>query len=167
MILAALVAASAIALPSAPAVASPFAPTVAPQVPPSSVGAAMTPEADPAVTAQFAALVAAYDEWRRTVYPEYALRRGDETRAGELTDTSLAGVHKRQAWSANFLDELRAVDPRRLGPADARDYFLLRRDFELLGSLRPRRARFLSIGHALAAQGMPRWPKPLRRSSRG
>jgi uncharacterized protein (DUF885 family) len=135
MILAALVAASAIALPSAPVVASAvayaIASTPAPQVPPSSVGAAMTPEADPAVTAQFAALVAAYDEWRRTVYPEYALRRGDETRAGELTDTSLAGVHKRQAWSANFLDELRAVDPRRLGPADARDYFLLRRDFEL------------------------------------
>ena len=40
-----------------------------------------TPEADPAVTARFAELVAAYDEWRRTVHPEYALRRGDETRA--------------------------------------------------------------------------------------
>ena len=90
-----------------------------------------TPEADPAVTARFAELVAAYDEWRRTVHPEYALRRGDETRAGELTDTSLAGVHKRHAWSANFLEELRAVDARRLSPADARDHFLLRRDFEL------------------------------------
>jgi len=81
--------------------------------------------------AKFAELVEAHDAWRLTVYPEYALRRGVEDRAGELTDTSLAGVHKRQAWCERFLEELRTIDPAALAPSDARDYFLLRRDIEL------------------------------------
>ena len=72
--------------------------------------------------ARFAELVKVHDEWRLTVFPEYALRRGVEDRAGELTDTSLAGVHKRQAWGERFLEELRTVDPATLSPADARDY---------------------------------------------
>ena len=80
---------------------------------------------------RFAELVATHDEWRLTVYPEYALRRGNEVRAGELTDTSLAGVHKRQAWTERFLEELRGIDPNELPALDARDYFLLRRDIEL------------------------------------
>ncbi len=87
--------------------------------------------ADPAATRAFAELVAAHDEWRLAAYPEYALRRGIESRAGELTDTSLAGIHKRQAWLVDFLELVRKVDAATLSPADARDYFLFRRDLEL------------------------------------
>ena len=50
---------------------------------------------------RFAQLIAAHDEWRLTVFPEYALRRGIDTRAGELTDSSLAGAYKRNAWIEN------------------------------------------------------------------
>jgi uncharacterized protein (DUF885 family) len=80
---------------------------------------------------RFAQLIAAHDEWRLTVFPEYALRRGIDTRAGELTDSSLAGAYKRNAWIENFMIEVRALDASTLSAADARDYFLLRRDLEL------------------------------------
>ncbi len=92
---------------------------------------AAAPAADPKVTREFAELVSAHDEWRLTVFPEYALRRGIETRAGELTDSSLAGIYKRQAWTVEFLELVRKVDAAKLSPADARDYFLFRRDLEL------------------------------------
>ena len=80
---------------------------------------------------RFAQLIAAHDEWRLTVFPEYALRRGIDTRAGELTDSSLAGAYKRNAWIENFMIEVRALDASTLSAADAGDYFLLRRDLEL------------------------------------
>jgi uncharacterized protein (DUF885 family) len=92
--------------------------------------------ADPAATRAFAELVAAHDEWRLAAYPEYALRRGIESRAGELTDTSLAGIHKRQAWLVDFLELVRKVDAAKLSHADARDYFLFRRDLELAAAHR-------------------------------
>ena len=86
---------------------------------------------DANTAARFNELVEAHDQWRLTVYPEYALRRGIEDRAGELTDRTLAGIHKRQAWSERFLGELREVDPTRLSAADARDHFLLARELQL------------------------------------
>jgi uncharacterized protein (DUF885 family) len=80
---------------------------------------------------RFNGLVEAHDQWRLTVYPEYALRRGIEDRAGELTDTTLAGIHKRQAWSERFLAELREIDVSKLPAADARDHFLLASEMQL------------------------------------
>jgi uncharacterized protein (DUF885 family) len=82
-------------------------------------------------TARFRAIVQAYDDFRLTVYPEYALRRGIKDRAGELTDTSLAGVHKRAAVVATLLDELRGLDTAALSAADALDHALLARDLAL------------------------------------
>lgn len=86
---------------------------------------------DPVATARFNELVEAHDEWRMTVFPEYALRRGIETRAGELTDASLAGYHKRNAWLEVLLADLRQIDPATLSAADRRDYLLLVRDTEI------------------------------------
>ena len=87
--------------------------------------------ADPQVTRAFVELVEAHDDWRLAAFPEYALRRGVETRAGELTDSSLAGIHKRQAWMVEFIELVRKIDATKLSASDARDYFLFRRDLEL------------------------------------
>ena len=87
--------------------------------------------ADRTETERFDAVLESYDHWRNAAYPESALRRGIEDFAGELTDTSIAGVHKRQAALERFLDELRSIDAAKLSPADARDHALFRRDLEL------------------------------------
>jgi uncharacterized protein (DUF885 family) len=86
---------------------------------------------DESPTERVRALVQAYDDFRLTVYPEYALRRGVKDRAGELTDTSLAGVNKRAAVVANLLEELRSVDVKSLSADDALDHALLTRDLAL------------------------------------
>ena len=65
---------------------------------------------------------------RVAAYPESALRRGVETYAGELTDTSLAGVRRRNAALAGFLEELRAIDASALSAADRLDHGLLERE---------------------------------------
>jgi uncharacterized protein (DUF885 family) len=88
-------------------------------------------DADAEATARFDALVREYEAWRMTVYPEMALRRGDETRAGELTDVSLAGIAKRHAQAAIFLEDLRAIDIAGLSPADRLDHDLLVRELSL------------------------------------
>ncbi|MFM7132937.1 MAG: DUF885 domain-containing protein [Planctomycetota bacterium] len=93
--------------------------------------AAASGSTDPEATRRFEALVAEHDAWRLTVYPEYALRRGEELRAGELTDMSIAGIHKRHAQLVLFLEEARAIDAERLSPRDRLDCLLFRRDLEL------------------------------------
>lgn len=89
------------------------------------------PDDDQTPTERFRAIVQAYDDFRLTVYPEYALRRGVKDRAGELTDVSLAGINKRAATVAILLDDLRAIDAAALGPDDALDHALLTRDLAL------------------------------------
>ena len=84
--------------------------------------------ADRSTTRRFVEIVAAYDAWREAAYPESALRRGVETYAGELTDTSLAGVRRRNAALAGFLEELRAIDASALSAADRLDHGLLERE---------------------------------------
>ena len=106
---------------AAPAVARPAA----------AVERAGATETDEGVTERFRALVASYDAFRLTVYPEYALRRGFKDRAGELTDVSLAGINRRAAEVAIFLDALREIDATKLPPADALDHALLTRDLAL------------------------------------
>jgi uncharacterized protein (DUF885 family) len=82
-------------------------------------------------SARFDAIAADYDAFRLTVYPEYALQRGIKDRAGEWTDTSLAGVHKRAAQVVEFVGLLREVDPARLSERDRTDHALLLRELEL------------------------------------
>lgn len=91
---------------------------------------AVADELSPA-TERFRQLADEYEAWRLTVYPEMALRRGVELRAGELTDTSLAGVHKREAQLEIFLSDLRGVDPATLSDGDRLDLALLTRDLAL------------------------------------
>ena len=71
----------------------------------------------PSDTDRFNAILESYDSWRNAAYPESALRRGIEDFAGELTDTSIAGVHKRQAALERLLDELRTIDASKLSAA--------------------------------------------------
>ena len=54
-------------------------------------------EPDGDATSRFESVLESYDAWRLTSYPEYALRRGVKDRAGELTDNSLSGIHRRHA----------------------------------------------------------------------
>jgi uncharacterized protein (DUF885 family) len=82
-------------------------------------------------TARFDAIAADYDAFRLTVYPEYALQRGIKDRAGEWTDTSLAGVHKRAAQVVEFVGLLREVDPAKLSERDRTDHALLLRELAL------------------------------------
>jgi uncharacterized protein (DUF885 family) len=82
-------------------------------------------------TAQFAALVQAHDDFRLVSYPEYALRRGVKDFAGMLTDTTIAGVHRRRAAAADILESLRAVDTAALSAADRLDHALLVRELAL------------------------------------
>ncbi|MFM1823912.1 MAG: hypothetical protein RI967_2178 [Planctomycetota bacterium] len=80
---------------------------------------------------EFETVLEAYDQWRLSSYPEYALRRGVKDRAGELTDNSLSGIHRRQAEMAHFLEALRALPAGELSERDRRDHALLVRELAL------------------------------------
>ena len=82
-------------------------------------------------TERFHAYIDGYEAWRLVVNPEYALKRGFRDRAGELTDTTVAGVHQRQSAMVNFLNEFRAIDAAALSPVDRLDYDLLVRELTL------------------------------------
>lgn len=90
-------------------------------------------EGEPAgdATSRFESVLESYDAWRLTSYPEYALRRGVKDRAGELTDNSLSGIHRRQAEMGHFLEELRAIPATELSERDRRDHALLVRELAL------------------------------------
>jgi uncharacterized protein (DUF885 family) len=114
----------AVLAPAAPALASPAG--VAPAATPDDA----RPD-DQSATERFHSLVKSYDEFRLTVYPEYALRRGVKDRAGELTDVSLAGINRRNAEIAILLGSLREIDSAKLSPKDTLDHALLVRDLAL------------------------------------
>jgi len=82
-------------------------------------------------TARFEGIVAEHDAFRLTVYPEYALGRGVTDRAGEWTDASLAGIHKRAAQVGEFIALLREIDRAKLSANDRTDLALLLRELEL------------------------------------
>ena len=86
-----------------PAVAAAVEPAPYSPAEPRQASAADVSAAQLSAAEEFDQLAKAYDAFRLTVYPEYALRRGVKDRAGELTDTSLAGVHKRRAGAATIL----------------------------------------------------------------
>lgn len=80
---------------------------------------------------RFETVLGSYDAWRLSSFPEYALRRGIRDRAGELTDNSLSGIHRRQAEMGHFLDELQTIPADRLDERDRRDHALLVRELAL------------------------------------
>jgi len=82
-------------------------------------------------SAAFERIVDEYDAWRLVVYPEMALRKGYEERAGELTDASIAGIAKRAAQMQIFLDDLQAIERSELSEADRLDFDLLSRELRL------------------------------------
>jgi uncharacterized protein (DUF885 family) len=114
-----------------PAVAAAVEPAPHSPAEPRQASAADVSAAQLSAAAEFDQLAKAYDAFRLTVYPEYALRRGVKDRAGELTDTSLAGVHKRRAGAATILESLREIDVNALSPADKLDHALLVRELAL------------------------------------
>ena len=59
-------------------------------------------------------------------YPEYATSLGDHRYDGRLNDYTAAGVAAGVEWNKRHLAELAAIDPARLGSANAIDYEILR-----------------------------------------
>ncbi len=59
-------------------------------------------------------------------YPEYATSLGDHRYDGRLNDYTSAGVAAGVEWNKRYLAELAAIDPARLGSANAIDYEILR-----------------------------------------
>ena len=75
---------------------------------------------------QFVALAESYIEEFLERYPEYATALGDHRYDGRLNDYTAAGVASGLEWNGSYLEELAAIDPARLGAANAIDYEILR-----------------------------------------
>ena len=75
---------------------------------------------------QFVALAQDYIEEFLERYPEYATSLGDHRYDGRLNDYTAAGVAAGVEWNKRYLAELAAIDPARLGSANAIDYEILR-----------------------------------------
>ncbi len=75
---------------------------------------------------QFVALAQDYIAEFLDRYPEYATSLGDHRYDGRLNDYTAAGVAAGVEWNKRYLAELAAIDPARLGSANAIDYEILR-----------------------------------------
>lgn len=75
---------------------------------------------------RFVALAEGYIEEFLERYPEYATALGDHRYDGRLNDYTAAGVAAGLDWNARYLEDLAAIDPARLGAANAIDYEILR-----------------------------------------
>jgi uncharacterized protein (DUF885 family) len=81
--------------------------------------------------ARFAAVVAEYEGWRDTVWPEDALAAGRPSAAPDrIADRSMRGVESRHAQERIFLDDLRAIDPAKLSGDDLLGWQLLVRQLD-------------------------------------
>lgn len=79
---------------------------------------------------QFVVLAESYIEEFLERYPEYATALGDHRYDGRLNDYTAAGVSAGLEWNKRYLEELAAIDPARLGAANAIDYEILRNHVE-------------------------------------
>ena len=79
---------------------------------------------------QFVVLAEGYIEEFLERYPEYATALGDHRFDGRLNDYTAAGVASGLDWNRRYLEELAAIDPARLGAANAIDYEILRNHVE-------------------------------------
>lgn len=85
-------------------------------------------DSDPAV--RLAALFAEYQRWSDEEFPESAVRRGDVSRAGRLTDSSPEAIERRDQARREFLARADAIDPDALDDAARLDRALFRRMLE-------------------------------------
>ena len=79
---------------------------------------------------RFVALAGSYIEEFLERYPEYATALGDHRYDGRLNDYTAAGVVAGLDWNKRYLERLAAIDPARLGAANAIDYEILRNHVE-------------------------------------
>ena len=81
--------------------------------------------------ARFAEVVAEYEGWRDTVWPEDALAAGRPSAAPDrIADRSMRGVESRHAQERIFLEDLRAIDPAQLSGDDLLGWQLLVRQLD-------------------------------------
>ena len=81
--------------------------------------------------ARFAEVVAEYEAWRDTVWPEEALAAGRPTAAPDrIADRSMRGVESRHAHEKIVLEDLRAIDPAKLAGDDRLGWQLLVRQLD-------------------------------------
>lgn len=91
-----------------------------------AVAATLSCSGPPPQDDQFVALAEGYIEEFLERYPEYATALGNHRYDGRLNDYTAAGVASGQEWNKRYLEELAAIDPARLGAANAIDYEILR-----------------------------------------
>ena len=79
----------------------------------------------------FETVLSDYEAYRRQVSPEYAMRKGDDTRAGELRDVSPRAHITDINATRDFLVRIMAIDATQMNAADQLDYRLFRRQLEM------------------------------------
>lgn len=95
-----------------------------------AVAVALSCSGPPPQNDRFVALAESYIEEFLERYPEYATALGDHRYDGRLNDYTAAGVAAGLDWNKRYLEELAAIDPARLGAANAIDYEILRNHVE-------------------------------------
>ncbi|MSR40955.1 MAG: DUF885 domain-containing protein [Phycisphaerales bacterium] len=80
---------------------------------------------------QFESVLADAEAYRRQVSPEYAMSKGDDTRAGELRDVSPRAHINDINATRDFLERIIAIDVAMLSTSDQLDYRLFRRQLEM------------------------------------
>jgi uncharacterized protein (DUF885 family) len=97
--------------------------------------------------ARFAEVVAEYEGWRDTVWPEDALAAGRPSAAPDrIADRSMRGVESRHAQERIFLEDLRAIDPAQLSGDDLLGWQLLVRQLDESTSGHRFRAFLMPVG---------------------
>jgi uncharacterized protein (DUF885 family) len=86
--------------------------------------------APPTEDEKFQALVAKIWAWDMREFPEWATSLGKREGLDRWTDMSPEAMDRRDAQTREFLDEIKAIDPAKLGEKWRVDYALLRRDYE-------------------------------------
>jgi uncharacterized protein (DUF885 family) len=86
--------------------------------------------AAPTEDEKFQALVAKIWAWDMREFPEWATSLGKREGLDRWTDMTPEAMDRRDAQTREFLDEIKAIDPAKLGEKWRVDYALLRRDYE-------------------------------------
>ena len=81
--------------------------------------------------ARLATIIDEYERWVDDQYPEQAITRRRPTAADRITDASIRGYGMRTEHLKIVREDLQAIDPSQLPPADRIDRELLLRELEL------------------------------------
>lgn len=87
-------------------------------------------QADENADQQFKKLLDRIWDWNMEQYPEWATSQGKRTGLDRWTDSSEAAIRARDAQTAKFLEELKAIDEASLSPSLRLDHRLLVSDYE-------------------------------------